>query len=132
LQLLASHLAATLLTASGVGVIRDGNVLDVAGHRTAVAEACNGVRYLLSLGFMGVVFGYLFDPKPWIRAALLLAAVPLAILANAARVAAAAYLPALDSGVPHILLGWVIFVLCLPMLAWLRRLVNAAYLVCHA
>ena len=48
-----------------------------------MAEACNGIRYLLSLGFVAVVFAYLSDAKPWMRVALLAAAVPVAILANA-------------------------------------------------
>ena len=78
-----------------MGVVREGNILDVAGRRVSVLEACNGMRYLLSLGFVAVVFAYLSDTKPWMRVALLLAAVPIAIVANALRVAAAAWLPAL-------------------------------------
>src|ERR1700722_4961822 len=80
LQLLASQIAAGFLTFAGIGVIREGNILDVGGHRVAVVEACNGSRYLLSLGFMAVVFAYLADSKPWMRSALLMAAVPVAIL----------------------------------------------------
>src|SRR5882672_10367347 len=113
LQLLASRMAAAILTATGAGVIREGNILDVGGHRVSVVEACNGVRYLLSLGFTGVVVAYLSDSRPWMRIALLLAAIPLAIAANAVRVAAAASLPALDSGLPHAAAGFVIFVVCL-------------------
>src|SRR5258705_7484259 len=71
LQLLASRIAAGILTVAGIGVIREGNILDVGGHRVAVVEACNGIRYLLSLGFMAVVFAYLSDSKPWMRVALL-------------------------------------------------------------
>jgi exosortase len=127
LQLLASRIAAGILTAAGIGVIREGNILDVAGHRVWVVEACNGIRYLLSLGFMAVVFAYLADAKPWMRVALLVAAVPIAILANAARVAAAAWLPSLDAGTPHAISGVVLFVLCLATLAVVRRLVNKAY-----
>jgi len=55
LQLLASRLAEVTLLAGGASVIREGNILDVGGHRVAVAEACSGIRYLLSLGFVAVV-----------------------------------------------------------------------------
>ncbi len=127
LQLTASRLAAGMLTFSGIGVIREGNVLDVNGHRVAVAEACNGIRFLLPLGFMAVVFAYLADPKPWMRAAVLLAAIPVAIVANAARVAVSAWLPALDSGTPHQAAGWVIFVVSLAVLIPLRWLFNSLY-----
>jgi exosortase len=127
LQLLASRIAAGILTAAGIGVIREGNILDVGGHRIAVVEACDGIRYLLSLGFMAVVFAYLSDSKPWMRWALLAAAVPIAILANAVRVAAAGWLPPLEAGVPHAVCGCLIFVLCLAALMLLRRLFNKVY-----
>jgi exosortase len=127
LQLLASRMAAGILTAFGTGVIREGNILDVAGRRVSVVEACNGIRYLLSLGFMAVVFAYLADTKPWMRVALLLAAVPIAIVANAFRVAASAWLPSLTAGTPHAISGMLLFVVCLATLALVRRLFNKVY-----
>jgi exosortase len=127
LQVLASKLAAALLTTSGVGVIREGNILDVHGHRVAVAEACNGIRFLLPLGFVAVLFAYLFDPKPWMRAAILASTVPLAILSNAFRVAVSAWAPAFDSGTPHQILGWVIFTFTVALLLPLRNAFNALY-----
>jgi exosortase len=127
LQLLASRIAAGILTAVGIGVIREGNILDVAGHRVSVVEACNGIRYLLSLGFMAVVFAYLSDTKPWMRMALLAAAVPIAIVANAVRVAAAGWLPSLSVGTPHAISGGVFFLLCLATLVLVQRLVNKVY-----
>jgi len=127
LQLLASRIAAGILTAGGIGVIREGNILDVAGRQISVVEACNGIRYLLSLGFMAVVFAYISDTKPWMRMALLAAAVPVAILANALRVAAAGWLPFLVAGTPHAISGWLLFVLCLATLVFVRRLFNKVY-----
>jgi len=127
LQLLASRIAAGILTFAGIGVIREGNILDVGGHRVAVVEACNGIRYLLSLGFMAVVFAYLSDSKPWMRLVLLGAAVPIAILANAIRVAAAGWLPSLETGVPHAVCGLFIFVLCVASLMLFRQLFNKVY-----
>jgi len=132
LQLLASRMAAGMLSAGGIGVIREGNILDVGGHRVAVAEACNGIRYLLPLGFMAVVLAYILDPKAWMRVALLVVAVPLAIVANAVRVAASAAIPALDSGTPHLTAGAVIFLLCLAALAGARQLFHAVTVRHHA
>jgi exosortase len=127
LQLAASRIAADILTFAGIGVIREGNILDVGGHKVAVVEACSGIRYLLSLGFMAVVFAYLSDSKPWMRLVLLAAAVPLAILANAVRVAAAGWLPPLEGGVPHAICGLFIFVLCMATLVLFRQLFNKVY-----
>jgi exosortase len=127
LQLIASKMAAGILTAARIGVIREGNILDVGGHRIFVAEACNGIRYLLSLGFMAVVFAYVAGVKPWMRVALLAAAVPLAIVANAIRVAASGWMPALDAGTPHAVSGWLLFVFCLATLGLLQKLLNKVY-----
>jgi exosortase len=127
LQLLASGIAAGILRAAGMGVIREGNILGVSGRRISVLEACNGIRYVLSLGFMAVVFAYLADGKPWMRVVLLLAAVPVAILANAFRVAAAGWLPWLAEGAPHAISGVFFFVLCLATLIVLQRLFNKLY-----
>jgi exosortase len=132
LQLLATRIAAGVLSMGSIKVIREGNILDVAGHRISVVEACSGIRYLLSLGFVAVVFAYLADAKPWTRIALLAASVPVAILANALRVAATGLLPVLDAGAPHAISGWFVFVICLAMLVLARRLFDAAYHRYHA
>jgi exosortase len=132
LQLLASRIAEAMLLAGGASVTRDGNIIDVGGHKLLVAEACSGIRYLLSLGFIAVVFAYWSDAKPWMRMALLAASVPVAILANAVRVAASASVPALDAGTLHALAGIVAFILCLALLATVRRWLNAAYSHYHA
>jgi exosortase len=136
LQLLASRLAAFMLTVAGIGVIREGNILDVGGHQVAVMEACNGVRYLLALAFVALVFGYLADSKPdskpWMRVALVATAIPTAIFANAARVASASWLPRLDSGTPHTLAGAAIFLLCLICLGAAWQFYNAIYGHYHA
>ncbi len=132
LQLIASRLAEIMLLVGGASVIREGNIIDAGGHRVAVAEACSGIRYLLSLGFVAVVLAYLSDAKPWMRVALLATAVPVAILANALRVAASASMPAFDAGALHAICGCLVFVLCIAMLAIVRRLLNAAYARYHA
>jgi len=131
LQLLASRLAAGLLSLGGVHVELEGNILNVGGHRVAVEEACNGVRYLLSLGFIGVVFAYMVDPRPWMRVALLVSVVPIAIIANACRVAASAWIPRLDSGMPHMLSGVFVFLVSLLALGMAREVFGRVYGRCH-
>lgn len=122
LQLLATRLAATLLTAARFTVVREGNILNVAGHNIAVVEACDGIRYLIPLVFTALVFGYLRGSTAAMRIALACAAVPIAIVANGVRVAAAGPLPALTGGPLHAAAGWLIFVLSLGLLGLLPRL----------
>ena len=61
LQLFASSVAETILNALGVPVLRDGNVLELASQRLSVVEACSGIRSLVSLAFLALVYAYFFD-----------------------------------------------------------------------
>lgn len=116
-----------MLSLAGFSVLREGNILDVSGHRISVVEACDGIRYLLPLAFIAVLFAYLSDSKRWMRLALLTAAIPIAILANSLRVAAAACVPALAEGTAHSVSGLLIFAFCLPALMLFRRMINSVY-----
>lgn len=123
LQLLATRLAGAMLSAAGFTVTRAGNILNVAGHSIAVVEACNGIRYLLPLGFLALVFAYAGGAGFWVRMAMLTAAIPTAIFANAVRVAVSGLSPALTEATPHAVLGTVIFVLCLAVMAAIYQLI---------
>jgi exosortase len=109
LQLMASRLAAWLLWVTGFGVSRQGNILEIHGRQIFVAEACNGLRYLLPLAFIAMLLGYLSGVKPWARWVLFLASVPVAVLANALRVALVGVAPALGVGALHEATGLLVF-----------------------
>ncbi len=126
LQLLATRLAGGMLSTVGFAVAREGNILNVAGHSIAVVEACDGIRYLLPLGFLSLVLAYAAGAKPWMRGAMLAASIPIAIIANALRVAFSGLSPALIEGTPHAILGTFIFVMCLMLLAGIYQLLALA------
>jgi exosortase len=86
LQIFASAAAETVLNGIGIPVLRDGNILELPHQRLSVVEACSGIRSLLSLGFLALVYAYFFDQRVRMRWVLLAATVPIAIAANAARV----------------------------------------------
>src|SRR5580704_15038446 len=86
LQGLASSVASRTLELIGIPVLRDGNVLQLASKRLEVVEACSGIRSLLSLTFLSVAYGYLFERRTWMKVVLFIATVPIAIVANAGRV----------------------------------------------
>jgi len=120
LQLFASTVAETALGWFGIPVLRDGNLLVLANQTLNVAEACSGIRSLLSLTFLSLVYAYFFDGRVWMRWALLAGTIPIAILANAARVTVTGMLsgvdPDLAHGFPHLVEGFIIFVIALIML----------------
>ena len=132
LQLFASRVAESILNVLNIPVLRDGNVLELASQKLSVAEACSGIRSLLSLSFLSLVYAYFFDKKVWMRWALLVGVFPIAILANAARVTITAILseevnPELAHGFFHTFEGWVIFLIAFVMLLALHAATNRVY-----
>ncbi len=128
LQLLASRVAEVALMILGIPVLREGNILELASQRLSVVEACSGIRSLLSLSFLALVYAYFFDRKVWMRGALLIAAVPIAIVANAARVTMTGilseYKPELTRGFFHEFEGWGVFMVALAALIVTHRVIN--------
>jgi exosortase len=131
LQLFASWVAEILLGVIDIPVLREGNVLVLASQTLSVAEACSGIRSLLSLTFLALVYAYFFDSKVWMRWALFIAVVPIAILANAGRVTITGILSehntALAQGVFHEMEGFVIFAIAFGMIFVLHLLINWIY-----
>ena len=131
LQLFASTVAEYILAMVGIPVLRDGNVLELASQRLSVVEACSGIRSLLSLTFLSLVYGYFFDSKPWMRWLLLAATIPVAIAANAARVTltgmVSEYRVDLAQGLFHEFEGFVLFVVAVVLLISFHQLVNRIY-----
>jgi exosortase len=126
LQLLASRIAERSLEVLGYMVVREGNVLELAGQTLSVVEACSGIRALLSLTFFTLIYGYLFEPEHWKRWLLLLATVPVAVLVNAFRIVVTGvvgeYDQALAEGAYHTASGWILFMLAIAMLVGIRHM----------
>src|SRR5437867_723576 len=113
LQIVASQLANAALDVLDVPVIREGNVLELAKQKLNVVEACSGIRSLLSLTFLALVYGYFFEKKTWVRWVLFFSTIPIAIIANGSRVTMTGLMtqfdPKLAEGFFHEAQGWVIF-----------------------
>ena len=131
LQLFASSVAERSLEVLNIPVLREGNILELASQKLSVAEACSGIRSLLSLSFLSLVYAYFFDRKVWMRWVLLIATVPIAIVANAGRVTLTGVFsevnPELAEGFFHEAEGWVIFVVALAMLVVTHLTINWIY-----
>ena len=121
LQLLASHLACSLLRLMQVPVLQDGNIIVLSTMTLDVVEACSGLRSLMSLITVAVVYGLFFERKVWMRLLLVLFAVPVAVLANALRITLSALLAQyvnheLAEGFFHAFSGFMLFVISLATL----------------
>lgn len=112
LQGLGAKLSATVLETFGIPVVRYGNVVEVAGHKIAVAEACSGLRMVLAFLIVTGVIVYLVDRPRWQKLLVLFSSVPIALACNVARIVAAAFLyrigqPWLAQGAYHDGIGLV-------------------------
>lgn len=128
LQLLASRAGEVVISTAGIPVLREGNVLVLANTSLEVAEACSGIRSLVSLIALGLVYGYFMDNRIWVRTVVVLAAIPVAVLANAARVAGTGIAAhwwgaAAAQGFFHEFSGWVVFVAAFLMILAVQRLI---------
>lgn len=136
LQLLASRLSTEALDWMQIPVLREGNVLELAEQKLSVVEACSGIRSLLSLTFLSVVYGYFFENKTWMRVLLFLSTIPIAIVANASRVTLTGilteYKPELAEGFFHTASGWVIFMVALAILILFHQILNWGWRRLHA
>jgi exosortase len=129
LQILASKISAWILPVLGVPVLREGNVINLPAMPLEVADACSGIRSLLSLTCLAVMYGYLLEKRIGIRVILALASIPIAVAANAMRIVGTGLLvqywdPEKAEGFFHAFSGWLIFVVSLLMLFALHRLIT--------
>ena len=129
LQLLASKLAAFLLPLLGVPVLREGNIIYIPAMPLEVAEACSGIRSLLSLTTLAIIYGYLMEQSIGIRVVLALASIPIAVVANSLRIVGTGLVvqywdPAKGEGFFHAFSGWLIFVVSLLLLFLLHKLLT--------
>jgi exosortase len=129
LQLLASKGAEFSLSAANIPVLREGNVIVLANTSLEVAEACSGIRSLISLVTLAIVYGYFSDGRVWARIVLAIAAVPVAVAANAVRVAGTGfaahfYGPTVAEGFFHTFSGWMLFVVAFVMLFAVQRMLG--------
>jgi exosortase len=125
LQFLASRLGSSLLTLVGVPVLREGNVLQMSSLTLDVAEACSGLRFLISLITIAVIYGYLKEPSFVRRVWIVLAAIPVAIGANGMRIMGSGIIgeywsPEKAEGFFHTFSGLVVFAISLLLLVLLH------------
>jgi exosortase len=129
LQLLASQLGVGVLRVADVPVLREGNLIVLASTTLEVAEACSGIRSLVSLLTLALLYGVWTDQRAGVRLILALSAIPVAVVANSARVAgtglAAHYVSAeVATGPLHEFFGWFVFLFSLALVVSIERVLR--------
>lgn len=145
LQLFASRCAVEAMRLFDIPVLRDGNVIELMPlgalktKKLEVVEACSGIRSLMTLVTLAVVFAYFTHPRStnkgdgggwlaslrdfatWRSLLIVLSAIPIAIITNALRVSGTGVLAhyygtEVADGFFHSFSGWVVYVLAFLLL----------------
>src|SRR4029077_11851702 len=114
------------LVVAGIPVLREGNVIHLSNTSLAVAEACSGIRSLISLLTLGIVYGYFADNRTSVRWVIAMATIPVAIITNGLRVAGTGvgahyFGVAVAEGFFHEFSGWLIFISAFVILLAIHR-----------
>lgn len=111
LQRIATKFSCWGLQLLGQPAIAEGNTIMVGDHKLEVAQACSGLRLFVSILALGVAYLMLVRRIWWERLVLLATVVPVAIVANTARIVATGLLYEFASSetaqkFSHDLAGW--------------------------
>ncbi len=129
LQLLASRLAAEALRLINTPVLLQGNCITLPnGRQLDVAEACSGIRSLLTLVTLAIIYGYLMEKRTWVRVVLACSAIPIAVVTNGFRVFSTGVLVQnghgdAAEGMPHAIEGLLVFAAALVLVFALHRVI---------
>lgn len=126
LQLVASQVAAGLLDASSIEVARQGNLLILRDITLEVADACSGLRSLISLVSVAAMVGAVLQLRPQRALFLMAAAAPIAVIGNGVRVFATGVLTTWFGevavrGFVHDLTGYAAFLAMIAAIVLLQR-----------
>jgi exosortase len=91
-----------------------------------VAQACSGIRSMMSLLTVSILYGHFLETSVWKRMVLALASVPIAVAANCLRIVGTGLCvqywdPDKALGFFHEFSGWVIFLVSLLCLYLVHR-----------
>lgn len=124
LQQISSVIGVWFVRLADVPVFLEGNIIDLGVYKLQVAEACSGLRYLFPILSFTYLTAILYRGPFWHKAVLMLSAVPLTVLMNSFRIGVIGILVnsygiEQAEGFLHFFEGWVIFLLCIALLALL-------------
>ncbi len=114
LQQVTADFSVVLLAWVDVPTYREGMFITTPSGLFHVAEACSGVRYLIAMLPLGVLFANISFKSWWRRSAVIALSIIVPIVANGIRAFGIIYIAYLTDneyavGVDHLIYGWVFF-----------------------
>lgn len=121
LKLVSTKLGELILRLSGISVFVEGNVIDIGVTQLQVVDACGGLRFILPLLALGVLFACFFENIRWKQVVLVFITIPIAIITNGIRIGitgvlASMYGSSVAQGFFHGFSGWIVFMFAFALL----------------
>ncbi|WP_461833488.1 exosortase C-terminal domain/associated protein EpsI [Desulfothermus sp.] len=129
LKLISSKLAFYIISLAGIPVHVEGNIIDLGDTQLHVVDACSGLRYVLPLMAVAILYAH-YSQRHWFKKLILiLITLPLSMIMNGLRVGIIAILykwvsPKVVESFYHELSGWFIFILSFGLLIGLNYILN--------
>jgi exosortase len=132
LQLQATKISVWIINVFGMPVYREGNMLYFAQAQLEVAEACSGIRSIISLVMLSVLLSYISTSGFLQKAILVACAIPAAMMANILRVSGTGILAhffgdQVARGFLHDFSGMVVFAFGLSVIFFISKLLNIIF-----
>lgn len=129
LQLLVSQAAVFITSLLNIPIYLEGNVIHLPQHTLQVVAACSGMRSIIALTTLSLIYSHISLTKNTLRTILVLAAVPVAIIINIVRVISMIlsffyFNYDLTHGNPHTSLGVFVFILALLIIFLFQKLLS--------
>ena len=129
LKLFAAQIATMVLNSIGFPSIRDGSIIKMPKSFIEVAPACSGLRSLISLLTLGLLFAYAMKASYIRKGILLLSSVPIALATNATRIVMLAavndlYGEKVSMGLFHDFSGFFVFALAFACLLGVNKMLG--------
>lgn len=110
-----------LLQTFGLGAVAEGNVITLSEHQIGVAEACSGLRMLMSSTALAYGLAFIIQRPLWERLIILLSALPIALATNVFRIVITGLCyeyagPELAEKVFHDFAGWLMMPMAIGLL----------------
>ena len=121
---LTADMTIAALRATGIPVLREGNMFSIPTGNWSVVEACSGLRYLIASVTLGTLYAHLTYRSRRRQALFVLLSILVPILANSGRAYMIVMMGHLSGmtmavGVDHLVYGWVFFGIVMFVLFWL-------------
>jgi exosortase len=129
LQLFVSKTSVTVAQFFQIPIYREGNVIHLPDYTMQVVQACSGLRSMISLLTLSIIFSYLTLSSNKLRSILFISGIPIAIFVNVIRVLLTIlmyyyYGLNLAEGSIHTAFGIFIFFLALILLFGMKGLLS--------